>query len=266
MSGAGGGGGGGAGQWLRSLAFVAQMYAVMALMALAFLPWAAVSRDGAFAGIRSYCRWVRWSAARMLGLRSELRGEVPSGEVLIAAKHQSFFDIILLCSVLPRPRFIMKKELRWTPVLGWYAMRIGCVPVDRGRRGAAIRAMLDEVKAGRREPGQLIIYPQGTRVAPGDRRPYKVGSGILYHETGAPCIPAATNVGVFWPRQGILRRPGLALVEFLPAIPPGLPLEAFMARLEAAIEGASDRLRAEAEAGAEAEAEAEAGVLPRGGR
>ncbi len=231
---------------LRALLFVAQMYAAMALLALVFAPWAALDRKGAHAGIHVYCRWVRWTAAWMIGLRSEVRGRVPAGEVLIAAKHQCFFDIIILCSVLPRPRFIMKQELVRTPILGWYALRIGCVPVDRGRRGAAIRAMVEDVAKGRQEPGQLIIYPQGTRVAPGASRPYKVGTAVLYQELGATCVPVATNVGVFWPRHGLRRDPGLAVVAFLPGIAPGLATEPFMARLEAEIEAASDRLMAEA--------------------
>lgn len=232
--------------WLRSALFVGQMYLMMALMAVVFTPWAVLDRRGAFAGIHAYCRWVRWTARWMVGLRSETRGAIPAGEVLIAAKHQSFFDIIILCSVLPRPRFIMKQELRRAPILGWYARRIGCVPVDRGKRGQAIRRMVEEVAKGRAEPAQLIIYPQGTRVAPGAQRPYKVGTGILYQEMGTPCVPVATNVGVFWPRTGIRRRPGLAVVAFLPPIPPGLPLETFMARLEAEVEAASDALMAEA--------------------
>ncbi|MCA8878969.1 MAG: 1-acyl-sn-glycerol-3-phosphate acyltransferase [Rhodobacteraceae bacterium] len=235
-----------AGRWLRSCAFVVQMYAAMAVLALFFTPWAIVDRRGAFAAIQVYCRYVRWSAAWMVGLASEIRGEVPSDEVLIAAKHQSFFDIILICSVLPRPKFIMKKELRFAPILGWYALRIGCVPVDRGRKSQAVAQMLADVAAGRAEPGQLIIYPQGTRVAPGAKRPYKMGTGALYTASGLPCIPAATNVGVFWPRRRIRRDPGLAVVEFLPPIPPTLTHDAFMVRLERTIETASDALMAEA--------------------
>ena len=182
----------------------------------------------------------------MVGLRSEIRGAVPQGEVLIASKHQSFFDIILLCSVLPRPKFIMKQQLRWAPILGWYALRIGCVPVDRGRRGQAIAQMLQDVQSGKAPPGQLIIYPQGTRVAPGADRPYKIGTGVLYDQLGQPCVPAATNVGVFWPRRGIARRPGLAVVEFLAPIAPGEATDRFMVGLEHAVEAASDRLMAEA--------------------
>ena len=99
---------------------------------------------------------------------------------------------------------------------------------------------------GAAEPGQLIIYPQGTRVAPGATQPYKVGTGLLYEQLGQPCYPVATNVGVFWPKRGILRKPGLAVVEFLPPIAPGLPVPEFMARLEAEVETHSNRLMAEA--------------------
>lgn len=234
------------GRWILSFLFVVQMYAMMALMAVFFTPWAIIDRRGAFAGVHTYCNWVRWTARIMVGLRSEIRGQVPEGEALIASKHQSFFDIILICSVAPRPKFIMKRELIRAPILGWYALRIGCVPVDRGKRAQAISQMMTGVAEGRTEPGQLIIYPQGTRVAPGTTKPYKVGTGLLYQELGGPCVPAATNVGVFWPRTGIYRKPGLAVMEFLPAIPPGRDVEDFMAELEEVIEGASNRLMAEA--------------------
>lgn len=233
-------------QYLRSLLFVGQMYLMMAVLAVYFTPWAIVDRRGASAGIRSYCRYVRWSAAWMIGLKSEIRGVVPDGEVLIASKHQSFFDIILICSVCPRPKFIMKAGLKRAPILGWYAQRIGCVAVERGKRREAMRQMMQGVEDGRTEPGQLIIYPQGTRVAPGAHLPYKVGVAVLYEETGQACVPAATNVGVFWPRTGIARKPGLAVVEFLPEVAPGLSNEAFMAEIETRIESASDRLMAEA--------------------
>lgn len=233
-------------RWLLSLAFVVQMYAMMALMAVFFTPWAVVDRSAAYRGVRTYCRWVRWSARIMVGLRSEIRGDVPTGEVLIASKHQSFFDIILLVSVLPRPKFIMKKSLRWAPILGWYAMRIGCVPIDRGKRSEAIRQMVQDVHEGRQLAGQLIIYPQGTRVAAGAQRPYKIGAAVLQRETGQTVVPAATNVGVFWPRTGIYRKPGLAVVEFLDPIEPGLDQDAFMARLERQVETASNALMREA--------------------
>ena len=232
-------------QWLRSLIFVVQIYAAMLVLGLVFAPWAVASPRGARVAAKTYCRWVFWSGRWMIGLRGEIRGEVPQGEVLIAAKHQSFFDILLLFHALPKAKFIMKRELLWTPIIGVYAKRLGCVPVDRGKRGQAIAKMVADVQAGRAEPGQLVIYPQGTRVAPGDRRPYKVGTAVLYEESGQACVPTATNVGLFWPRRGILRKPGLATVEFLPAFPPGKPRAAFMAELEELIEARSDALMKE---------------------
>lgn len=234
-------------QWTRSLLFIGQMYLMMALMALVFTPWAIVNRRGALAGIRCWCRWVRWSARWMVGLRSELRGEIPAGATLVAAKHQSFFDIIILFSALPHPRFVMKKELNRVPILGWYARRVGCVSVDRGKRGQAIRSLLDNAMQDTSAQGQLVIYPQGTRVAPGAHRPFKIGTGLLYQELGQPCVPVACNVGIFWPRRGVLRKPGLAVVEFLPVIAPGQDLKPFMTALEHSIEHASDRLMAEAD-------------------
>ncbi len=233
-------------RWVLSLIFIIQMYLMMALAAVAFAIPALISRDMAFAGVHFYCNWVRRTAAILIGLRSEIRGPVPQGEVIIAAKHQSFFDIILLVSVLPRPKFIMKRELIWTPFLGQYALRIGCIPVDRGKRGAAITKMKQDVARGTAQPGQLVIYPQGTRVAPGVQMPYKVGTGLLYEQLGQTCIPAATNVGVFWPKRGILRHPGLAVMEFLPAIAPGLSVSDFTKEIERQIESASLELMREA--------------------
>ena len=231
-------------RYILSAVFILQMYVALVLMGIAFTPWALADRRGAQIGIRTYCRYVRATARLLCGLRSDVRGPVPDAPVIVAAKHQSFFDIILLCSVLPRPRFIMKSELRRAPVLGWYALRIGCIPVDRGARGKAVAQMRADVAAGRSEPGQLVIYPQGTRVAPGTRAPYKIGTAVLYADSGQPCVPVATNVGLYWPKRGILRRPGCAVVEFLPTIPPGLPADAFMQRLERDIETASDALAA----------------------
>lgn len=233
-------------QWLRSVLFSGQMYLMMAVMAVGFAPWALVDRRGALAAVHAWCRWVRWSARWMIGLRSQVRGAVPTGAVMVAAKHQSFFDIIMLVSVLPRPRFIMKKQLVWAPILGWYALRIGCVPVDRGKRGAAIKAMVERVASGQQEPGQLIIFPQGTRVAPGAQREYKVGVSVLYDALAAPVVPVSCNVGVFWPRQRVYRAPGLAVIEFLPEIAPGLPRREFLSEIEQMIESRSGALMAEA--------------------
>lgn len=233
-------------QLLRSLVFNASIYVMMLVYAVVFFPFALVSREWARKACHAWCAYVIWAARWMIGLACEVRGSPPKGEVLIAAKHQSFLDIVLIYNAVPRGKFIMKRELMYAPFLGQYALRIGCVPVNRGKRGAAIARMMQDVAKGQQDPGQLIIYPQGTRVAPGAKKPYKAGSGALYQQIGQTCVPVAANVGYFWPKRGFLRLPGKAVVEFLDPIPPGLPIKDFMARLEEDVETASDRLLAEA--------------------
>ena len=231
-------------QTLLSTVFILQMYLAMAVVAIVYFPYALLHRDGAVAACHAYCRWVCFSLRLICGLKTEVRGTVPTGEVLIAPKHQSFLDIIMIYGALPRGKFVMKAILGWAPFLGWYAKRIGCIFVNRGKRGAAITKMLADVKSGASLPGQLIIYPQGTRVAPGDQRPYKIGTAVLYSQLQQPCIPVGANVGLFWPKRGILRHRGTAVVDFLPAIPPGLTNDAFMAELEARVETSSNALMA----------------------
>ncbi|NNE81609.1 MAG: 1-acyl-sn-glycerol-3-phosphate acyltransferase [Silicimonas sp.] len=233
-------------QYARSLVFNLSIYVVMAVYAVVFFPLALFSRAWAFRACHAWCVYVIWAARWMLGLKAEVRGTPPTGEVVVAAKHQSFFDIIIIFNALPRAKFIMKRELMYAPVLGQYALRIGCVPVNRGKRGAAIEQMKRDVQKGDAAPGQLVIYPQGTRVAPGVKRPYKVGTGVLYDQLQQPCIPVAANVGYFWPKRGVLRRPGTAVIEFLDPIPPGLDVKEFNARLEEVVEAQSDALLAEA--------------------
>jgi 1-acyl-sn-glycerol-3-phosphate acyltransferase len=233
-------------QTIRSFLHIVQMYAIMPVIAVIYFPWALVSRRGAEAACHAYCAWVLWTLRWMVGLRIEVRGPVPAGEVMVAAKHQSFLDVIAIYHAVPHGKFIMKRELMFAPILGQYALRIGCVPVNRGKRGAAIRKMLDDVRSGKQQGGQLIIYPQGTRIAPGVSAPYKAGTGALYAQMGQHCVPVATNIGVFWPKTGITRKPGVAVVDFLPPIEPGLPPKPFLARLEAEIESKSDALLEEA--------------------
>lgn len=233
-------------QWLRSLVFVIQIYAAMGVLGIVFSPWALVSRRGALVACKTYCRWVLWSARWMVGIHGEVRGPVPTGPVIVAAKHQSFLDILLIFNAVPHPKFIMKRELLWTPVIGLYAKRLGCVPVDRGKKGAAVAKMVQDAAAEFQQPGQLIIYPQGTRVPPGQHKPYKSGTAILYAELKEACVPAATNVGLFWPRKGIMRKPGRAVVEFLDPIAPGAGRADFMERLEREVETHSNRLMREA--------------------
>ncbi len=232
-------------QWVRSLIFMITIYAWMLVLGLVFAPYALFAKRGALRACKTYARTTKWLARWMVGIRCEVRGEVPHGEVVIGAKHQSFLDIIIIFDAIPHGKFIMKRELLWTPVIGMYARRLGCIPVNRGKRGAAVAKMVKDVAREFSEPGQLVIYPQGTRVAPGVHKPYKVGTAVLYEGLGFPCVPVATNAGVFWPRTGVMRKPGTAIVDFLNPIEPGVARNDFLERLENVIETRSNELMRE---------------------
>ncbi len=232
-------------QWIRSLIFMIVIYAWMLILGIVFAPYALFAKQGALRACKTYARTTMWMARWMVGIRCEVRGSVPTGEVVVGAKHQSFMDIIIIFNAVPHGKFIKKRELLWTPIIGLYAKRLGCIPVNRGRKGAAVAKMVKDVAKEFSEPGQLVIYPQGTRVAPGVKKPYKVGTAVLYEGLAFPCIPVATNAGVFWPRTGILRKPGLAIVDFLDPIEPGVPKDLFLKRLEEMVETRSNSLMRE---------------------
>jgi len=233
-------------QWIRSLIYAIQMYVMMFVIGGVGLPFALFNRKAVYFTIHAYCRWVMWTAGWMVGIKTEIRGTVPDEEILIAAKHQSFLDVLMIGAATPRPKFILKSSLMYMPILAQYAKLTGSVPVNRGRRTEAIRNMVAQVKSGDAPAGQLVIYPQGTRIAPGVQAPYKVGAAVLYEETGQRCLPVACNVGLFWGRLGIFKKPGTAVIEFLPMIESGLSRNEFLETLEKTIETASNTLMQEA--------------------
>lgn len=233
-------------QWLRSFIFAAQMYLMLPLMALAFVPFAIFDRKFAYTFVKTYSSYCRWTLAWMVGLKTEVRGEVPTDVCMVASKHQSFLDVLLFLSVAWHPRVIVKREVHYLPVFHFFGARIGNVPINRGTRGKAIAKMKADVESGKNLPGQLLIYPQGTRVAPGVKAPYKIGVGLLYEQTEMDCVPVATNVGMFWPKRGVYRKQGTAVLEYLPRIAAGMPRKEFMAEMEQVIEAASDELMREA--------------------
>ena len=233
-------------QWVRSIFFIFQMYLMMVVFALAYAPWALFSARGARQACRRYAQWVTWTLKVICGIRTEVRGTPPTGNVIVGAKHHSFYDIMVIYNALPNARFIMKRELIYAPFLGLYALRMGTIPVARGKRGEAMLKLKQDVEAGRDEGGQLVIYPQGTRVVPGQKASYKKGIAVIYEQLEQPIVPVATNIGLFWPKRSPYRKPGLAVVEFMEPIPPGLNIAEVMARVEFDIESRSDKLMAEA--------------------
>lgn len=219
---------------------------MMTICGIGGIPFAIWSREGAYAVMRTYVRITFWGMRHIVGITYEVRGEPPKGDVLITAKHQSFFDVLALFIIVRRAKFVMKRSLVWAPFLGFYALRIGVSPVTRGKGKKSVQEMMSGVDKEKSDPSQLIIYPQGTRVPPGEDRPYKRGAHAIYSSYPTPCVPVAVNTGMFWPRTGIRRNPGVAVIEFLPPIEPGLDTTTFMDRMKNAIEPASDALAEEA--------------------
>lgn len=198
---------------------------------------------------------VAWSgqllaAARViLGVRVEVRGTPPTDDCIVAAKHQSFLDILAIANSVPQCGFIMKKALLNVPIMGYFARKAGCIPIDRSKGTEAMKQIAVEIRAAQARPeglGQLIIYPEGTRTKPGEKRKYKHGVASIYVETGLRVVPVAGNCGLFWPKRGYPFHPGTAIIEFLPEIPPGLDHATLMEELQQRIETASDALLEEA--------------------
>ena len=233
----------------RSLLFNAAFYLVLLVYLVLAMPTLLMPRWGI---IRLVQQWARVDLAllRILcGVTVAWRGldRIPAGAVLVAAKHQSLWETFALLTVFPDPTYILKRELLWLPFWGWYARHAGMIPVDRGGGKPALIAMAARVRDALAAGRQVIVFPEGTRRAPGAEPSYKFGVAHLYAEGVAPCVPVALNSGLFWPRRRFLRYPGQIIVEVLDPIAPGLATEDFFPRLQQAIETATARLIAEAE-------------------
>lgn len=204
--------------------------------------------EGAHHVATTWISYLIWAAKLHMGISCEVRGTPPAGDCIVAAKHQSFWDILVLAHALPRRAFIMKREVMRVPIMGWYAYKVGCIPIDRARGRDAMKAISTQIsgRMSRHVLGQLIIYPEGTRTLPGQRKPYKHGVTTIRASTGLEVVPVAVNTGLFWPRRGWGISSGRAVIEFLPQVPTDLPNDALIPYLEEAIEDNSDRLMAEA--------------------
>jgi 1-acyl-sn-glycerol-3-phosphate acyltransferase len=181
-------------------------------------------------------------------LTVEFRGlqNIPLGGYIIASKHQSFLETFSLIQHAPDFAYVLKRELMYIPIFGWYLWGAEQIAIDRARGRSALAALSDRATKVLRSGRQIFIFPEGTRRPPAALPQYKQGVAHLYADSGAPCLPVALNTGLYWGRRGFARRPGVAVIEYLPPIPIGLDRETFLATLQERIEIACDRLNAEA--------------------
>ncbi len=241
---------------LRSLVFNVFFYLWTGFLLLVMIPLLLLPGDRLILGIGLV--WGRgnlWALRVICDLKVEWRGmeKIPEGAILVAAKHQSAWETFAFFLPFRRPAYVYKRQLAYVPLFGWAVWKARQIPVDRGRKGEALASITAGAKIAASIGRQVMIFPEGTRrpvAAPPD---YKYGVAHLYRTLDLPCQPVALNSGMFWGRKSFIRRPGTVLVEFLDPIPPGLSPTEFAERLEADIEGATNRLIAESRARGEGE-------------
>jgi 1-acyl-sn-glycerol-3-phosphate acyltransferase len=231
-------------QVLRAVLFNTGFYLNTAVHMIVCLPVLLMPRRMLWRAVDSWAKVNHWLLWTICGIDFEIRGveRIPPGPLLVAVKHQSAWETYSLLHLFEDPAYVLKRELMWVPVFGWYCLKAQMIPVRRGARAVALAEITvrakEEISRGR----QIAIFPEGTRRAPDDGPNYKYGVAHLYGELNVPCVPIALNSGLYWPRRSWRMRPGTIRVEVLEAIPPGMHPDAFLVALQNQIEPATARL------------------------
>jgi 1-acyl-sn-glycerol-3-phosphate acyltransferase len=235
-------------RWLRALAFNIAFFAMTVLFGTVALPILLAPRRRVMQFGRLWARSVLFLLRGIVGLDGEIRGldKLPAGACIVAMKHQSAWDTLILPVVLGDPAIVLKRELLYVPFYGWYAARAGSIAIDRGAGARALRGMVASARQAATDGRPVVIFPEGTRTPPGHRLAYQPGIAALYQALGVPLVPAAVNSGLFWGRRSFLKRPGRITLEFLDPIPSGLGRREVMTQLEEQIETATAALEREA--------------------
>lgn len=229
---------------VRSLLFALAFYVTTALF-LVLGSWLLFApRSWAMAGLRTHAIVSVWLLRVIAGTKLEVRGQekLSKGAVLVVSKHQSAWDTFGLVPLFRDPAIVLKDELKWIPFYGWFCVKFEHILVKRDKAAKALKTMIADAQIRVAQGREIVIFPEGTRQAPGAPPDYKPGYVALYEALEIPCVPLALNSGLFWPRRQFIRHPGTIVVEFLDPIPPGLPRKEFRAVLEARLEEASQRL------------------------
>ena len=219
---------------LRTLLFTVLFYGLSVPIVLSVPVSALFGRAAVLRHAHVWALMHRLLYRTVMGIRVVVEGEVPAGTYLFAAKHQAMFETLELQLLLGGPAMVIKRELSRLPFWGWAAMQYGGIIADREASASALRSMMRAAKAFKAEGRSILIYPEGTRVAPGERPPLQSGFAGLYRALGLPVVPIALDTGVVWPKHGP-KRSGIVTVRIGETIPAGLPREAIETRVHAAI-------------------------------
>ena len=205
---------------LRSALFAGALVLITPVYALIALATFPLPRMARYRIISGWSRLMVRLARMLLGIDWRVEGSenLPGRPAVILSKHQSAWETMAFQLIFPPQVHVLKRELLWIPFFGWGLALMSPIAIDRSRGAAALRAI---AKRGRERLAQgfwVIVFPEGTRVAPGERRAYQLGGAWLAAAAGAPVVPVAHNAGLFWPRNAFLKRPGTVTVRIGPAI------------------------------------------------
>jgi 1-acyl-sn-glycerol-3-phosphate acyltransferase len=229
---------------IRSILFNILFYLNLAVLLIIAIPTLLMPSQAIIEMAKLWGRISLWLLRVVCGTKYEFRGleKIPKGPLIVAAKHQSTWETFALLSLFKHPIFIIKRELTWIPLFGWFTIKGKMIAVDRGSGSQALAAMTVRAREVIRGGRQLFIFPEGTRRPAGAEPRYKFGVAHLYDVIGVPCMPVALNSGLFWRRRSFIRLPGTIVVEFLDPIEPGLDKQVLFKRLQDDIEAATARL------------------------
>ena len=208
--------------WARTILFTIIFYSASVVIVLLVPLSALFGRRALIDHAQGWAWFHRWATRALLGIETRTQGTPLAEPALYAAKHQAMFETLELALMLGAPVPVMKAELARIPIWGWAARRYGVIVVDRAGSGQAMRQMMREARAALDEGRSIVIFPEGTRVRPGEQPPLRAGFAGLYRSLGVPVVPVALDSGRLLPRKGP-KRAGTVTFRFGAPVPPGLP-------------------------------------------